>query len=60
MGIKVEKLFSSFRYHLHYIDFQGSPVSFYYITSSLSLSSGCGGCSRVVDASHVLVAAAFW
>ena len=59
MGIKVERLFSSFSNRLEYIDFRGSPVSFYCITRVSSVSSGCSGGSWVVAASCVLVAAAF-
>ena len=57
---KLERLFSSLSYHLHYIDFWGSPVSFYDITPSFISNRCFRGGSVVVAASHVLVAAAFW
>ena len=57
---KVERLFSSISYRLHYIDFRGSLVTFYDITPSTASAAVCCGGSIVVAASHALVAAAFW
>ena len=59
MGIKVERLFSSFQTVYIALTFLGKP-SIILLHNTLSFSSGCSGGSIVVAASCVLVAAAFW